>query len=91
MKKRFIIAMTAMLFLCVGVSLGVRKVRLNQSPWMDNIEALCDDENVTCFAGGPNASSCSIDVTAGPVGAACSVTCTAGYACCTYNGCFCVQ
>jgi len=89
--KKFMFATAALLVLGIGVAMGVKKTSMNQNNWTANIEALCGTEGAPCFSGGPGATGCSIDASAGPVGAACSVTCGSGYACCTYTGCHCVM
>ena len=42
MKKKTLIAAAAILVLNLGVALGVKKTNMDQSPWTENIEALCD-------------------------------------------------
>lgn len=44
-------------------------------------------EEDVCIAGGPGATSCSIQVTQ----FSCTVTCGTGYACCGVSGCHCVN
>ena len=48
-------------------------------------EARADDG--ICIGGGPGATQCSIQVTQ----FSCSVTCGTGYACCSLNGCHCIN
>ena len=46
-------------------------------------------EALGCMAGGPGASSCSIQGSIAGGGAGCSVSCRTGYACCSVDGCHC--
>ena len=87
MKKKTLIAAAAILVLSLGVALGVKKTNMDQSPWTENIEALCDSErSAYCLVTG-DIHSCSTEI----YGVSCSVYCYVGYACCTNYGCFCVQ
>ncbi len=87
MKKKTLIAAAAILVLSLGVALGVKKTNMDQSPWTENIEALCDSEGPAyCLITG-DGHSCSVQL---GFGVACSVTCNTGFACCTTYGCFCI-
>lgn len=89
MKKK-VILISVLILLGICSFLSIRKTQNQQSLWLDNVEALSGSEDPRCIAGGPGATSCSLDGSVAGVGVSCSVTCGTGYACCGLTvGCVC--
>lgn len=75
----------------IGTSHAIAKQ--NQKEYSErNLEALLGPGKVLCLSGGPGSSNCNIATSVAGVEFSCDVTCRDGYyACCSVNGCHCVE